>query len=101
MSLLYKNDVGAKILISTGNTNLPGTDTLTLMVKKPSGATAEWAIGVGDSLDTATGIITYYTKLSTELSEAGDYTIQIRRITNAGKQTKSNVDNFNVKEGLF
>jgi len=98
---LYVGDVGAELTIETDNTGLPGTDTIYLMIEKPGGSTSEWSLGVGDSLTTATGIIKYYTKLSSELSERGEYKIQLRRVTVSGKQTKSDVGHFTVLDPIF
>src|SRR5512137_1827760 len=98
---IRKGDVGAKLLIITNNKTLVETDEFIIMVEKPSGATAEWELDTGDSIDYATGEITYYTKTNAEVNEAGEYNVELKRIDNVGRETKSDIDNFTVKESLF
>lgn len=99
---LHVGDVGALIVFETGNTNLPGTDTLTILIKKGSGATSEWSLvpGDGDALDTTSGDINYYTKAG-NLDESGQYESEIKRVTVGGSTTKSDVGTFEVKEVLW
>jgi hypothetical protein len=99
MSEIYKGDVGVRITITTNNTALSVSDTLSLKIVKPTGATAEWALVSGD-LNTTTGVITYYSKAG-DLSEAGQYLVQIKRLTSDLKLTHSDVDNLKVLETLW
>jgi hypothetical protein len=99
---LHVGDVGALIVFETGNITLPGTDTLTILIKKGSGATIEWLLvpADGDALNTLSGDINYYTK-SGNLDEDGQYEAEIKRVTAVGKTTKSDVGTFEVKAVLF
>lgn len=98
---IRQGDVGAKLQVITNNKYLAETDTFVLMIEKPSEATAEWALGIGDSIDYTTGEITYYTKTEDEVDEAGEYYVELKRTDNVGRVTKSDIGNFTVKESLF
>jgi hypothetical protein len=97
---LRKGDVGARILISTNNTSLPGTDTLSLKVTKPSGATAEWTSAYF-SVNLSTGVITYTTTATSDLDEEGEYQIEVKRVTVDNKPTHSDIGNFEVEDVLW
>jgi hypothetical protein len=94
-------DVGAKLRIITNNKLFATPDSFTLMIKKPSGATAEWAMATPDYIDYPTGDIFYYTKTVSEVNEAGEYRVELKRIDVNMKATKSDIGNFTVKESLF
>lgn len=98
MSLLYKNDVGVRLLISTNNPAIPGTAVLYVKLTKPSGVVTTREVDPAD-IDYVTGIITY-TTVSGDLSEVGEYKVQVRGVFADGDDYKSDIDTFEVDEGI-
>jgi hypothetical protein len=100
MSLLYRDDVGAAIIIATNNTTLPVSTTLSVIVEKPSATVTTWDLTLpGDSVDFATGIITHTTVLG-DLNESGEYKVQVHGVFADGDDTRSDIDTFTVHERL-
>lgn len=98
MSLLYKNDIGVRLLIETENTAIPGTAVLYVKLTKPSGIATTREVIPAD-IDYVTGIITY-TTVSGDLSEVGEYKVQVRGVFSGGDDYKSDIDTFEVNEPI-
>lgn len=96
MSLIYQNDEGVRIVAKTAQTTFPATTTFFLMVTKPSGATADWAVTV----DFSTGDMTH-TTLEGELDETGIYKIQVAAHFDTGDDQVSDINSFEVHEKLY
>jgi len=98
-SLIYTGDIGAKIEVDTENTSAATTTTFSLIVTKPSGATATW----GGTMNYTTGFLTYYTVLGDLPSgEIGQFVAQVYSTTADGlTKLKSEKDTFNVYEPEF
>jgi hypothetical protein len=73
MSLIYQDDIGATIICNTGNTTIPNTCTVTLLVKKPGATPVSWS----PTFDFATGIATYSTE-DGDLDVSGEYRVQVQ-----------------------
>jgi hypothetical protein len=97
MSLLYRDDVGANIVVSTSNTAIPVTAVLSLFVEKPGGSTVEWAI-TGAMTNYTTGVLTYAT-LAGDLDETGEYKVQVHGVF-SDADLYSDIDTFSVQERL-
>jgi hypothetical protein len=97
MSILYKDDVGAHLVISTSNTAIPGTAVLTLLLEKPSGTTVVLTV-TPEMIDYTTGVITYDT-VNGDLNEVGEYKIQIHGVF-LDADEMSDIDTFTVYEKL-
>lgn len=98
MSLLYKGDIGARLIISTDNTNIAESATLHLFLQKPSGTTVEIDI-TAPMVNYTTGVITYYT-VSGDLNESGEYKAQLKGNFVDGSDLVSDQDSFTVYERL-
>lgn len=98
MSLLFQDDVGATLIISTNNTTIPETATLTLVVEKPGLDVVTWAITT-PMIDYATGVITYTTGVG-DLDEVGEYRLQVHGVFVDGSDYTSNIDSFTVNEKI-
>ena len=98
MSLIYKDDVNTNLVIATSNLSLPELDTgvnvLKLNIEKPSGLTVEVSL-TPSMVDRATGIITYPTVLG-DLSEVGEYRVQVHGTFSDGTNSVSDIDSFQV-----
>jgi len=76
MAILYRGDVGTRILVET-NYDLTNAISVKLAVKKPDGSVVVWN-GDGvvlSSLTNTNSIIEYYTRPG-DLDQIGDYVIQ-------------------------
>ena len=98
MSLLYTGDIGARLIISTDNTNIAPSATLTMLLQKPGGTTVEIAI-TAPMVNYTTGVITYPT-VSGDLSEVGEYKVQVKGVFVGGENLVSDQDTFNVYQRL-
>ena len=99
MSLLYKGDIGARLIISTDNTTIAQSATLHMLLQKPSGTTVEIDI-TAPMVNYTTGVITYYTVVG-DLSEVGEYKVQIKGVFVDSSDLVSDQDSFNVYERLI
>jgi hypothetical protein len=97
MSLLYQDDIGVSIIISTSNTTIPETATLTLLVEKPGQNTVEWTV-TPEMINLTTGVITY-TTVDGDLDEVGVYKLQVHGVF-SDADYYSNIDKFTVHERL-
>ena len=97
MSLLYLDDVGADIIVSTSNTELPVTATLSLFVEKPGQSCVEWTLTPA-MIDRTTGVLTY-TTVAGDLNEVGEYKIQVHGVFVDG-DLYSDIDTFHVYDRL-
>jgi hypothetical protein len=96
MSLFYKDDIGAKVIVDLSNLSLPATATVTLIVKKPVTTTpVTWT----PVMDFVTGIATY-TTVAGDLNESGEYQVQAHGVFIAGEIMNSNIDSFNVYDKI-
>jgi len=95
MVLVYKDDIGARLTISTSNTTMPATTALTLLIKKPSGE----LITATPSVNWTTGVLIYDT-VSGDLDEVGEYKVQVRGVFDDGDDLRSDRDSFTVYEKL-
>lgn len=95
MVLVYKDDVGARLTISTNNTSLPTDTTLTVLIRKPSG----YLISATPSVNWSTGVLTYDT-VSGDLDEVGEYRVQVHGVFSDGDDMRSDRDSFVVYEKL-
>jgi hypothetical protein len=98
MSLLYKGDIGAKLVIETENVSIPVSTTLTMRLEKPSLNTVEISIP-GSIVNYTTGVITY-TTISGDLNEAGEYKVQIHGSFVDTSDLVSDIDSFVVYDRL-
>jgi hypothetical protein len=98
MSLLFRDDIGANLVVATHNTTIPLTATLSLILEKPSGTTVELSV-TPTMVNYTTGVITYPT-LDGDLDEAGEYRIQVHGVFVDGTDETSNIDSFTVNEKL-
>jgi hypothetical protein len=97
MSRLFLDDVGAQIVVATGNTTIPLTAVLSLIVEKPGLSVVTWSL-TDPMIDRTTGIITYTTE-SGDLDEVGEYRVQVHGVfTDA--DLYSDIDTFNVMERI-
>ena len=97
MSLLYQDDVGVNLIISTSNTGIPASGTLTILLEKPGGDSSTLAV-IPSMVDYNTGIITY-TTVAGDLDEVGTYRVQVHGVfTDADEYF--NIDTFNVFERI-
>ena len=97
MSRLFLDDVGANIVVATGNTTIPGTAVLSLIVEKPGLSVVTWAL-TAPMINLTTGICTY-TTLAGDLDEVGEYRVQVHGVfTDA--DLYSDIDTFNVMERI-
>jgi hypothetical protein len=96
MSLVYKDDVGARIIVNSANLTLPATATLSLLVKKPSGLTATWTM-VFDFV-AGTGV---HTTVAGDVDESGEYQVQIHAVFLTGEILDSNIDSFYVYDRVY
>jgi len=71
MMTLYKNDIGAEILLETDFVDLSTASSIKINVMKPSGTEVEW---IALQYDDTTQII--YTTVSGDLDEVGTYVLQ-------------------------
>jgi hypothetical protein len=78
MSNVYKPDIGTVISLNTGQVITGGTS-LSIEVKKPSGATASWAGSIGADTKSVE-----HTIVSNDLDEAGDYILQAKLTLGGG-----------------
>ena len=99
MSLLYRDDVGASIVIATNNTTIPASTVLTVVVEKPGASVVTWTLDPVTDIDFTTGIITH-TTVSGDLDESGEYKVQVHGIFADGDDTRSDIDTFTVHERL-
>lgn len=99
MSLLYRDDIGANLVITTGNTGIPLTATITLHMQKPGGSTVDLAI-TPSMINYTTGVITYPT-VSGDLDDVGEYIVQLHGAFDDGTNTVSDEDSFYVHEKLI
>lgn len=97
MALVYKGDVGTRLTISTNNTAIPSTTTLTILIKKPVSGTL--LTKTPTSINYTTGVLTYES-LSTDLDEVGEYKVQVRGVFDDGDDLRSDLDSFYVYEKL-
>lgn len=95
MSLVYVNDVGARLTISTNNTLLPNDTIISLLIKKPSGE----LISATPSVNWTTGVLIYDT-VSGDLDEIGEYKVQVRGVFSDGDDLRSDKDSFTVYERI-
>jgi len=95
MSLLYKDDVGVNIVISTSNTTIPASAVITIDVEKPGHDVVTWAV-TPSMLNYTTGVITY-TTVAGDLDEVGLYKVQVHGVfTDADEMSEK--DRFTVHE---
>lgn len=99
MSLLFINDVGVHLVISTSNTAIPETATLFILIEKPSGVTVKKSVTPG-MVNYTTGVITYGT-VDGDLSESGEYKVQVHAELLDGTDEMSNIDVFTVNDKLI
>lgn len=97
-SLIYKGDVGSRLIIDTENHSIAVTTVITIGLKKPSGAFTTITPAAGE-IDYTTGTITHGAVLG-ELDEAGEYRVQVHGVFSDGDDLKSNVDTFIVYEPI-
>jgi hypothetical protein len=90
-SLVYKDDIGTRLVIDTQNHTMATSTTFTIIVKKPSGT----VLTKTGTTDFATGIITYPC-IAGDLDEYGEYQVQIHAIFDDGDDLKSNRNTFSV-----
>jgi hypothetical protein len=93
-SLIYKDDIGARLVIDTENHTMATTTTFTIIMKKPSETVVTLTPPSG-GVDVTTGTITYPT-VSGDLNEAGEYQVQVHAVFDDGDNLKSNRDTFLV-----
>jgi len=98
MSLLYRDDVGAAIIVATNNTTIPATTVLTLVIEKPTATVTVWEL-LPEEIDWATGILTH-TTVAGDLNESGEYKVQVHGVFIDGDDTRSDIDTFTVHERL-
>lgn len=98
MTLLYENDIGAEIIIATGNTAIPISTVLTILLEKPGGITVELAV-TPTMVNFTTGVITY-TTVDGDLCVAGEYRTQVHGVFADGDNIVSDMDTFIVYEKL-
>lgn len=98
MSRLYRDDIGARIVVETANTGMPITTVLQLHVTKPGGGFETWS-GTTLSVDFNTGIITY-TTIAGDLDETGEYKVQVHGVFDDGTDEVSDIDSFTVYDKL-
>lgn len=96
MSLVYKNDVGTKIICNTLNTTIPITATIGLIIEKPSGALVTTG---AFTFNFATGVATY-SSVAGDLSESGEYRVQVNGTLVTGEILDSEIDTFYVYDDL-
>ena len=93
MSLLYKDDVGVNIVISTSNTTIPLSADLSIDVEKPGHDIVTWAV-TPLMVNYTTGVITY-TTVAGDLNEVGLYKVQVHGVfTDADEMSER--DRFTV-----
>ena len=98
MSRLYKDDIGAHIIVETSNTGIPASAVLQLHVTKPSGVFETWAL-TAPMINLVTGVITYHT-VATDLDEIGEYRVQVHGVFIDGTDEVSDIDTFTVYDKL-
>jgi hypothetical protein len=98
-SLIYRNDIGARIYIKTLNTTMPIDTVLTVYIKKPSG-TILTIIPSGGMIDFTTGEIEYPT-VSGDVDEDGEYRVQVNAVFDDGDILDSNIASFTVYEKIM
>jgi hypothetical protein len=96
MSLIYKDDVGAEVIVDAIDTDIPATAVMSAYVLKPSGATAVWTLSYDYSAGTGT-----HTTVAGDLNEVGEYKIQLHGVFLDGDILNSNIDTFYVYEKVF
>lgn len=96
MSLIYQGDEGVKIVAQTNNLTFPTPTTFTLLVKKPTGATAEWSL----TADYTTGEMVH-TTVHGDLNEIGEYEVQVKAVFDTGDEQVSNRNSFSVFERIY
>jgi hypothetical protein len=97
-SLIYNGDIGARTVISTLNTTIPVTTTITLILKKPDD-TIVTLIPAPGGIDYATGVITY-ASVSGDFTLPGQYRIQVHAVFADGDDLTSNIGTFTVYEKI-
>ena len=95
MTLTYKDDVGARISVSTGNTTMPVDTILTLIIKKPLGT----ILTKTPSVNFTTGVLTYDT-IAGDVDQAGEYQVQVKGVFSDGDILTSDIDRFPVYRKL-
>jgi hypothetical protein len=98
MSRLYQDDIGAHIVVETSNTAIPASAVLQLHVTKPTGVFATWAL-TAPMINLTTGVITYHT-IAGDLSEVGEYKVQVHGVFLDGTNETSDIDSFTVYQKL-
>jgi hypothetical protein len=91
-SLVYKDDIGTRLLIDTQNHTLAITTTFAIIFKKPSGTVIT---ATPTSFNYTTGIATYDT-VAGDLDEAGEYQVQLNAAFDDGDTLRSNKSTFPV-----
>lgn len=95
MTLVYNDDIGAHLVIATGNTAMPTTTTFTIIIKKPDGE----LVTATPAVNFTTGVLTYDT-VSGDVDQVGEYQVQIHGIFTDGDDLTSNIDTFPVYRKL-
>lgn len=95
---LTAGDVGASIIINLGETNIPLSTDILVIVSNPYGATAEWVLEPNE-LNRTTGIITHKTKTG-EIAYEGEYKVEcLKKDTDV--DLGSGVDYFKVTKRIL
>ena len=92
MTLIYKDDIGAHLVIETNNTSIPVTTVVTILITKPSGTVLTKTPSI---INYMTGQLTYDTA-SGDLDESGTYKVQVNGVFDDGDDLRSNMDTFTV-----
>lgn len=93
MNNIYKNDIGTVISLNTGQV-ITGATSLSIEVKKPSGATASWSSSIGSDTKSVE-----YTVAPGVLDESGVYTLQAK-LTLGGGTWRGNSVQVNILENF-
>jgi hypothetical protein len=96
MSLIYRDDVGSRIIANLVNTTIPAGATISFVILKPDYShTVTWS----PTFDPVTGLCTYST-VAGDLNVAGEYKVQVYGLFVAGEKLLSNIDTFTVYDKL-
>lgn len=95
MALVYRDDIGVALTVSTSNLIMPTDTVLTILIKKPGGS----LISATPSVNWTTGVLTYDT-VEGDLDEVGEYKVQVHGVFVDGDDLYSDRDSFMVYDKL-
>jgi hypothetical protein len=90
--MIYVGDVGATLTVATGY-NITGYTTVKIYLINPSGTITSVT---PDTITSSTGVLVYTTKLQTELSVGGEWTVQGVVWFGVNKPMFTDIDSFYV-----